>query len=258
MEKIADFLENSTLFRIWIRINQSVAVFALCVALVALYVAHSKCNEDKIKAKEDRISKAWEALGRIPGNGSNGGQINAMEALIYNNENLNYVNLKNAYLVGVDMKNVSLIGADLSGANLSNSNLQGVNLLGASLKGALIMNANLGGVNFEDAKLDDAVLSFSKLDISVVLAKSMKRTDITGVRFVLEDRDGVNDFSMFGDTLAENWRADERQIRINESCSDRRLGKLQHNLLPIKINNNPCRRKLNYQLYSAAGVAFQT
>lgn len=247
MEKIAKVLEGSPIARIWVRLNQSVTIFALLIALAALYVAYTKYHEDKVKADADRIAKAWDTLTRMAGKSSNGGQINAIKVLVDNYIRLDRIDLKNTYLAGAQMKGAFLRGADLSGANLSNANLQGADFSGANLKGAMLVNSNLGGAMFDEAKLDDAMLSFSKLDIAVVLSKSMKGTDITGARFVLEDEDGKSDFSMFGDTIAENWRAHERQKRINETCSDKKWNEPQDKLLPVKISNNPCARRINYQ-----------
>lgn len=247
MEKIAKLLEDSPILRIWVRLNQSATIFAFLVAASALYVAYTKSNDDKIKANEDRVAKAWDTLTRMSRKGSNGGQITAIQILVTSRVRLDRVDLKNTYLAGANLKGAFLRGADLSGANLSNANLQGVDLSGANLKGAILVNSNLGGVMFDEANLDGAVLAFSKLDIAVVLSKSMKAVDITGVKFVLEDGDGQSDFSMFGDTIAESPRADERQKRINETCSDKTFNEPQDKLLPVKIFNNPCVRKFNYQ-----------
>ena len=247
MEKIAKVFENSPIARIWVRLNQLTTIFALFVAVGALYITYNKYYEDKIKADEDRIAKAWDTLIRMSRKGSNGGQITAIQILVSSHVRLDRINLKNTYLAGANIKGAFLRGADLSGANLSNANLQGVDLSGANLKGAILVNSNLGGVMFDEANLDGAVLSFSKLDIAVVLTKSMKAADITGVKFVLEDEDEQSDFSVFGDTIAENWRADERQKRINETCSDKKWNKPQDKLLPFKIFNNPCVKKFNYQ-----------
>lgn len=247
MEKLAKFLEKSSIVRIWIRLNQSSTIFALVVALVALHVAYSKYTEDRVKADEDRISKAWSTLTNMSGKGSNGGQINAIQILVNSDVKLDQVNLSNTYLGGANLKGAFLRNANLSGANLSNANLQSANLSGANLKGTVLVHANLGGAMFDGADLSGAILSFSKLDIAVVLARSMSGADITGVKFVLEDSDGNSDFSVFGDTVAESWRADERQERINETCSDKKWNEPQDELLPVEIVNKPCKKKINYQ-----------
>lgn len=231
----------------WVRLNQSATIFALCVALAALYVAHTKYSEDKVKADEDRVTKAWDTLTRMAGKGSNGGQVTAIQILVGSGVRLDRVNLKNTYLAGANLKGAFLKGANLSGANLSNTNLQGADLSDADMKNAIIINSNLGNVTFDGAYLDGAILAFSKVDIAVVLTKSMKKTDITGVKFVEEDESGESDFSIFWDTIAENWRADERQRRINETCSEKKFNVAQDKLLPVKIANVPCPTKVDYQ-----------
>jgi hypothetical protein len=247
MKKLADFLDNAAFIRIWVRLNQSATILALCVALAALYVAYTKYNEDKVKANEDRITKAWDTLTRMAGKGSNGGQVAAIQILVGNGVRLDRVNLKNTYLAGANLKGAFLTGADLSGANLSNANLQGADLSEANIKNAKLINSNLGGAMFDGASLDGAVLAFSKVDIAIVLSKSLKSADITGVKFVEEDEDGVSDFSMFGDTIAENWRADESQKRIHETCSEKKWKVPQDKLLPVKISNVPCPLKTDYR-----------
>ena len=247
MKKIAEFLETASFVRIWVRLNQSATIVALCVALAALYVANTKYNEDKVKANEDRITKAWDTVTRMAGRGSNGGQVAAIQILVGNSVRLDRVDLKNTYLAGANLKGAFLTGADLSGANLSNANLQGADLSDANMKNAKIINSDLGGVMFDGANLDGAVLEFSKVDIAIVLSKSLKKTDISGVKFVEEDEDGVSDFTMFGDTIAENWRADERQKRITETCSEKKWNVPQDKLLPVKITNIPCPLRIDYQ-----------
>jgi hypothetical protein len=247
MKQIAEFLDNSPLVRIWVKLNQSATIFALCVALGALYVAYTKYSEDKVKADEDRITKAWDTLTRMSGKGSNGGQVAAIQILVNNGVRLDRVNLHNTYLAGANLKGAFLTGANLSGANLSNANLQGADLSDSDMKNTILVNSNLGNATFDGATLDGAKLAFSKVDIAVVLSRSMRKTDITGVKFVEENEDGISDFSMFGDTIAENWRADERQRRINETCSEKKWNRPQDKLLPIKIANAPCPFKVDYQ-----------
>jgi len=183
----------------------------------------------------------------MAGKGSNGGQVVAIQILVGSGVRLDRVDLKNTYLAGANLKGAFLRGANLSGANLSNANLQGADLSDADMKNAILVNSNLGSATFDGANLDGAVLAFSKVDIAVVLSKSMQKTDITGVKFVEEDEDGESDFSMFWDTIAENWRADERQRRINEACSEKKWNVAQDKLLPVKIVNIPCPLKVDYQ-----------
>ncbi len=247
MKRLAEFLDNAPLVRIWVRLNQSATILALCVALAGLYVAYTKYSEDKVKADEDRVTKAWDTLTRMAGKGSNGGQVAAIQILVGSGVRLDRVNLKNTYLAGANLKGAFLTGANLSGANLSNANLQGADLSDADMQNAILVNSNLGNATFDGANLDGAILAFSKVDIAVVLSKSLKKTDITGVKFVEEDEDGESDFSMFGDTIAENWRADERQMRINETCSEKKWNVPQDKLLPVRITNIPCTFKVDYQ-----------
>lgn len=247
MNKLAEFLDNAPFVRIWIRLNQSATILALCVGLAALYVAYTKYNEDKVNADEDRVTKAWDTVTRMAGKGSNGGQIAAIQILVRNGVRLDRVNLKSTYLAGANLKGAFLTGADLSGANLSNANLQNADLSDADIKNAILINSNLGGAMFNGANLDGAVLAFSKVDIAIVLSKSLKKTDITGVKFVEEDEDGVSDFSLFWDTISENWRADDRQKRINETCSEKKWNVPQDKLLPVKIANVHCTLIIDYQ-----------
>lgn len=257
MKRLAEFLDNAPLVRIWVRLNQSATILALCVAAAALYVAYTKYSEDKVKADEDRVTKAWDTLTRMAGKGSNGGQVAAIQILVGSGVRLDRVNLTNTYLAGANLKGAFLTGANLSGANLSNANLQGADLAGANIKNAILVNSNLGNVTFDGANLDGAILAFSKVDIAVVLSKSMKKTDITGVKFVEEDESGESDFSMFWDTIAENWRADERQRRINETCSEKKWNVAQDKLLPVKIANVPCPSKVDYQSIGIKSYGFE-
>jgi hypothetical protein len=257
MQRLAEFLDNTPLVRIWVRLNQSATILALCVALAALSIAYTKYNEDKAKADEDRVTKAWDTLTRMAGKGSNGGQVAAIQILVANGVRLDRVNLKNTYLAGANLKGAFLTGANLSGANLSNANLQGADLSDADIKNAILVNSDLGNVTFDGANLDGAILAFSKVDIAVVLSKSMKKSDITGVKFVEEDESGESDFSNFGDTIAEHWRADERQKRINETCSDKKWNVVQDKLLPVKMVNVPCLLKADYQSIGIKSYGFE-
>lgn len=99
---------------------------------------------------------------------------------------------------------------------------------GANLEGAKFYGSHLGGVVFDKARLSSARLAFAKVDIAIILAKSLKNADLTGVRFVLEDEDGRNDLSMFNDTIAEAPSADEGQRRINQACANPKFGAPQN------------------------------
>ncbi|QIR77262.1 pentapeptide repeat-containing protein [Sulfurospirillum diekertiae] len=183
----------------------------------------------------------------MAGKGSNGGQVNAIQILVKNGISLDKIDLRNTYLVGANLKGVSMRAANLSGANLTGANLQGANLSGANLDGVKLYNSNLGGVMFDEASLTSARLSFAKVDIAVILAKSLKNTDMTGVTFVLEDTEGNNDLSLFNDTIAESPNADRRQWKIDQSCANSKFAKPQDQLLPIKLPVHPCNYSANYQ-----------
>lgn len=233
--------------RVWVRLNQSVTMIALFVAIGGFSVAYLKFNEDRMKADEDRISKAWDTVTKMAGKGSNGGQIHAIEILVKNGVSLDSADLGNTYLAGANLKGASMRSANLGGANLSGANLQGANLSGANLEGAKFYGSHLGGVVFDQARLSSARLAFAKVDIAIILAKSLKNADLTGVRFVLEDEDGRNDLSMFNDTIAEAPSADEGQRRINQACANPKFGAPQDQFLPIKLPVRPCRYSAHYQ-----------
>ena len=247
MNRIAEYLEKSPTVRVWVRINQSATIIALAVAIGAFAVAYIKFNEDRIKTDEDRISKAWDTVTKMAGKGSNGGQVNAIQILVKNGVSLDRIDLRNTYLVGANLKGASMRAANLSGANLTGANLQGSNLSGANLDGAKFYNSNLGGAMFDGASLISTRLAFAKVDISLILAKSLQNTDLTGVNFVLEDAEGNNDFGSFNDTIAEAPNADGRQRLIDQSCANSKFGAKQDRLLPIKLPVRPCGYGSNYQ-----------
>ena len=219
MKRLADYLDNSNIIKVWIKINQSVTLLSLVVASGALYVAYSKYTEDRIKSSEDRISKAWDTVIKMAGKNSNGGQINAIQVLVSSGVSLDKIDLRNTYLAGANLKDASLRAANLSGANLIGANLQNADLSGANVERALLYNSNLGGTRFGEANFSYSRLAFAKIDIGLILAKSLINADLTGVTFVLQDIEGNSDFSTFGDTIAESPRADERQKIIDQACA---------------------------------------
>ncbi len=247
MKQLAEYLEKSPVVRVWVRLNQSATIIALVVAIGALTVACIKFNEDKIKADEDRISKAWDIVSKMAGKGSNGGQVNAIQILVKSGVSLDRIDLRNTYLVGANLNGASMRAANLSGANLNGANLHGANLSGANLDGTKLYNSNLGGAIFSEASLVSARLAFAKVDIAIILAKSLKNTDLTGANFVLEDAEGNNDFGVFNDTIAESANADGGQRLIDQSCASSTFGVRQDRLLPIKLPVRPCGYGSNYQ-----------
>ena len=247
MKRVAEYLETSPTVRAWVRLNQSATIIALLVAIGAFTVAYVKFNEDRLKSDEDRISKAWDTVIKMAGKRSNGGQINAIQILVKNGVSLDSVDLRNTYLVGANLKGASMRAANLSGANLTGANLQGVNLSGANLDSAQLYNSDLGGVTFDGASLTSTRLAFAKVDIAVILAKSLQNTDLTGVKFVLEDAEGISDFGSFNDTIAESPSADGRQRLIDQSCANSKFSATQDRLLPIRLPVRACRYSANYQ-----------
>lgn len=251
MKRFAEFLETSPTVRAWVRLNQSTTLITLIVAVGAFLVAYVKFNEDRLKSDEDRISKAWDTVTKMAGKGSNGGQVNAIQILVRSGVVLDRVDLRNTYLVGANLKGASLRAANLKGANLIGANLQGADLSGANLDGAQLYNSNLGGAMFNRASLTSARLAFSKVDIAIILAKSLKNTDLTGVTFVLEDSEGYSDFGLFNDTIAESPDADEGQERIDQSCARSKHNAPQHRLLPIKLPMRSCNFGTDYHNVAA-------
>src|SRR5258708_1151966 len=81
MARTADFLDARPGLRIWVRINQSLAVIAIVVAALSLFKALGKYEADEKKADEDRIAKAWDVIVRMAGKHANGGQVAALERL---------------------------------------------------------------------------------------------------------------------------------------------------------------------------------
>jgi uncharacterized protein YjbI with pentapeptide repeats len=103
------------------------------------------------------------------------GQLNAMN---YNNANLENRDFSNADLVGINFVAAEMRGINLQGANLSNAMLtKGVmlkaNLEGANLTAALVDRVALDGANLKNANFTDATLTRSRLF----------DTDITGADF---------------------------------------------------------------------------
>ena len=126
--RLADKLEKNPLLRIWVRINQSLALFALVVAAIGFAVAIKKFDVDEKKADEDRLAKAWDVVSRMTGKQSNGGQVSALERLNSFGISLDFVDIHNTYSAGVNLRRAQLHKANLSGANLEGADLSGANL----------------------------------------------------------------------------------------------------------------------------------
>ena len=181
LEKIADRLEKNSFLRIWIRINQSLALFALVVAAVGFTVALKKFDVDEVKADEDRVAKAWDVVSRMTGKQSNGGQVSALEKLNTSGISLNFIDLHNTFAANVNLRGAKLRNANLSGANLEGSDLTGADLVGADLTSATLIGAKLSGADMTDAKFRDAKLAFAKVDLTIALAADLRDADLTAV-----------------------------------------------------------------------------
>ena len=244
--------------RIWVRLNQSVTLIALIVALGAFAITYIKFNEDKLKYDEDKISnqlkydedriaKAWDTLTKMAGKKSNGGQINAIQILVKNEVPLDKIDLQDTYLEGANLKGALLRGANMKSVNLTSANLQNADLSGANFDGAYLYGSNLGGTIFDGASFKSTYLAFAKVDIGIILASSLRNADLTGVKFVLEDSEGNSDFQMFGDTIAEHSNADEGQWKINQSCANQKFNEPQDQFIPINLPRRACNYGVNYK-----------
>lgn len=266
LNKIANFVDQASFIRIWVRLNQSATLFVLIIAVVGFKLSYEKYLEDHVKMDEDRITKAWDIVTSMAGKKSNGGQINAIQILVKNTISLDHIDLQNTYLRGVNLK-----GASLDGANLNNADLRGANLQGASLRGANLSNvdlieanlknadlsnanldyaklyhANLTGTRFDNATLVNTKLAFATVDIGVILSKNLNNTDFTGVSFVLMDSQGNPDWDSYADTIAESSEADNAQEKINNSCQFSYYNKPNKDL-PIKLSIRLCGGNINYE-----------
>lgn len=123
--KVANTVEASPVVRIWVRLNQSATIFALCIALVGFLLAFQKNTEDLKKYDEDRIAKSWDVLTRMVGKKTNGGQVSAIERLVAHSISLNKIDLHDTYLANANLRGASLRGANPRGAILTKANLQG-------------------------------------------------------------------------------------------------------------------------------------
>ena len=118
LDRLASRAENSPSFRLWVRLNQSLPLIALVVAIFAAGYAYKKYVADESKAEEDRVAAAWDVVTRMSGRMSNGGQIEAVKLL-----HRRKIPLRNVDLHGTYLRGLPLVGGDLSEANLEESNL---------------------------------------------------------------------------------------------------------------------------------------
>lgn len=247
--RLADRLEKNPLLRIWIRVNQSLAMFALIVAAVSFAVALKKFNVDEGKANEDRAAKAWDVISRMTGKQSNGGQVSALERLNSFEISLNFVDIHNTFAAGVNLRGAKLHNANLSGANLEGADLSGADLGEADLSGANLIGAKLSGADMSQATFRNAKLAFAKVDLAIVMASDMRDADLTGAEIVFEDSEGGEIWELFSDTLAEARDLNEMQTLFNSACANPRFAPAMHPLVEVKPPRRRCKPELDYAGY---------
>jgi len=249
IERMAGKFEASSGLQIWIRINQSATILALVVALIGFGLASKRYSEDNIKRNEDQVARAWDVVIRMAGKQSNGGQVSALARLVADGVSLGQIDLHKTYLAkaslrGADLNHANLSSVDLSGADLRSANLSDANLSNAVLNGADLSNANL-----ENANLTGAQLIKAKVDISVILASSLRQADLTGVQFVYVDENGEEQWDAFNDTLVEASGADNRQNLMDSACADASYQKPQHTDIPFALRYKKCHRRVDYKKF---------
>ena len=245
LSRLAYTTEKNPIFRIWVRLNQSFTVFAFIVAAVGFWLAVVRYGEDQTKADEDRIAKAWDVITRMAGKQSNGGQVSAIERLNSMKVSLNNVDLHNTYLAGANLRDSKLQGANFSGAmlvgvNFVNADLQGANFKNSTLIGADLTNANLYEADFTSSKIINA-----RVDLSVVLAKSLLRADLTNSLFVFEDEEGEK-WESFSDTIAESRDDKEIQNILESACAHPAAPPKMNALIGIPVRYKRCTHELDY------------
>lgn len=245
LARLADQVEKSAAVRIWVRVNQSLTAFTFFVAAIGFWLAFVRYGQDQSKADEDRIAKAWDVVTRMAGKQSNGGQVAAIERLNAMNISLNNVDLHNTYLSGVNLKDAKLQGANFSGAvlvgaNFANADLKGGNFRKSILIGADLTNAMLDEIDFTDSKIISA-----RIDIGIVLAKSLLRTDLTNSIFVFEDEEGEK-WDSFSDTIAESKDDKEIQQILGSACAHPAAPPKMNESLGIQIRYKRCVSEPDY------------
>lgn len=246
VERAARALEKSPVVRIWVRINQSATVLALAVAIVAFGLAYKRYDEDNRKRDEDRVEQAWDVVIRMAGWQSNGGQVSALERLVSQGIFLGAIDLHKTYLAKASLKGADLNHANLGSVDLSHADLRSVNFSGANLGNAVLIGADLSNANFEGANLAGAQFIGAKVDVSIILAGSLRLADMTGVQFVYVDENGEAQWDGFNDTLAEASEAEDRQSLMDSACADTRYQKTQNKALPFTPSHKKCHHRVNY------------
>jgi hypothetical protein len=247
--RLAEWIEKSPSLRIWVRLNQSLTLFALIVASFGFAIAVRKFDVDERKADEDRLAKAWDVVSRMSGKQSNGGQVAALERLNSRGVPLDFLDIHQTYAPGMKLSHARLHGANLAGANLEAADLSAADLEEADLTGANLLGANLSGADLAKAKLRNAKLAFARVDISVVLASDMRNTDLTGAAIVFapdeDDEDGET-WAAFSDSLSDNRELNEVQALFDTACASPRFVPEMYPRLKIEPPRRQCPSEPNY------------
>ncbi|HWW05879.1 pentapeptide repeat-containing protein [Collimonas sp.] len=246
---LADKFEKNPLLRIWVRINQSLALFALAVAAVGFAVAVKKFNVDERKTDEDRVAKAWDVVSRMSGKQSNGGQVSALERLNSFGISLDFVDIHNTFAAGVNLSHAKLHKANFSGANLEGVDLSGSNLDEADLSDANLVGANLSGAHMYQAKFRNAKLAFARIDLAIVMASDLRDADLTGAVIVFDDSEDGEVWAAFSDSLADVRDLKDIQALFNTACANPRFAPVMYSRLELKPPRRRCASELDYIQY---------
>jgi len=249
LSKVADATEKNPIVRIWVRLNQSLTVFAFIVAAVGFWLAIVRYGEDQTKAGEDRIAKSWDVITRMAGKQSNGGQVSAIERLNSMKVLLNNIDLHNTYLAGANLRDSKLQGANFSGATLVGVSFVNADLRDANFKNSVLIGADLTNADLTDADFTSSKMINARVDLSVVLAKSLLNTDLTNSLFVFEDEEGEK-WELFSDTIAESRDDKEIQTILETACAHPTAPPKMNPLIDIPVRYKQCGHKLDYyQIY---------
>ena len=238
LKRLANYVDSNPVIRIWIKINQSLTLLAIMIALYSLDNGINKYKMDQIKADEDRIARAWDVITKASGKSSNYGQVAALEMLNSEHVSLDHIDLHNTFLAGVNLHGAKLRNVNLRGAILAYADLSGAELGSTDLSNSNLVGANLAGSGLEGASLDGALLTAATVDLAVVFS-SIKDTNFSAVKFVYEDSNGDISWS-YADSIGEG---DEKMFQniLYSACIDPKHPPTMLKYIPLKSPNRPCR-----------------
>lgn len=245
LTRIADFADKNPSIRIWVRINQSLTIFAFFVAAIGFWLAVVRYGEDQEKADEDRVAKAWDVVTRMAGKQSNGGQVAAIDRLNSMKVSLNNIDLHNTYLAGANLKDAKLQNANFSGAVLIGANFANADLQGANFRNSVLIGADLTNTNFYETDLAGSKIISARIDIGIVLARSLLKADLTNSIFVFEDDEGEK-WESFSDTIAESKDDKEIQQILESACAHPAAPPKMNELIGIQARYKRCDREPDY------------